>query len=241
MRRSITYGDERIGFSIQFVPKPTRRVSIHVHPDGSIHVDAPSDSDVAEVVAAVRGRARWIWQRLCAYRDRTRHVLPREYVSGETHFYLGKRYVLKVIQHPTASQSVKLLRGRLEVRTRSRDAGKVRALLDGWYRERAEAVFARRLSECVAKVRWLKADPGFRLLTMKTQWGSCSPKGELLLNPLLVKAPGQCVDYVIFHELCHLNEHNHSPRFYRLLGALVPDWERRKTELDELAEHILNR
>ena len=103
------------------------------------------------------------------------------------------------------------------------------------------AVFTRRLTDCVTKVRWLKSDPGFRLLTMKTQWGSCSPKGELLLNPLLVKAPWYCVDYVIFHELCHLNEHNHSPRFYRLLSALVPDWEKRKIELDELAEHILNR
>lgn len=241
MRRSFTYGDERIGFSIQFVPKPARRVSIHFHPDGSVQVDAPSDTDVAEVVAAVRRRARWIWQRLCAYRDRTRHVLPREYVSGETHFYLGRRYVLKVIQHHSADESVKLLRGRLEVRTRSKEAGKVRALLDGWYRKRAEAVFTRHLADCVAKVRWLKSDPGFRLLTMKTQWGSCSPKGELLLNPLLVKAPSYCVDYVIFHELCHLNEHNHSPRFYRLLSNLVPDWVKRKIELDELAEHILNR
>lgn len=67
------------------------------------------------------------------------------------------------------------------------------------------------------------------------------PKDELLLNPLLVKVLWYCVDYVIFHELCYLNEHNHSPRFYRLLSALVPDWEKRKIELDELAEHILNR
>ena len=165
----------------------------------------------------------------------------RPLIVGGRNAYLGKRYVLKVIHHPSEAQSVKLLHGRLEVRTRSRDVCKVRALLDGWYRERAEAVFARRLSDCIAKVRWLKSNPGFRLLTMKTQWGSCSPKGELLLNPLLVKAPGHCVDYVIFHELCHLNEHNHSPRFYRLLSALVPNWESRKTELDDLAEHILNR
>ncbi len=240
MKRSISYGEERIGFSIHFVSMPARRVAIHVHPNGSVQVDAPVDTDASEVVAAVRRRSRWIWLRLRAYRDRTRHVLPREYVSGETHFYLGKSYVLKVIYHPTDPQGVKLLRGRLEIRTRSRGADKVRALLDGWYRQRAEDVFTRRLADCGAIVRWLKAAPGFRLLTMKTQWGSCSPKGELLLNPLLVKAPGACVDYVIFHELCHLNEHNHSPRFYRLLSALVPDWEKRKMELDELAEHILN-
>jgi predicted metal-dependent hydrolase len=240
VKRSITYGEERIGFSINFMSRPVHRVAIHVYPNGTVQVDAPVDTDVSEVVAAVRRRARWLWLRLRAYRDRTRHVLPREYVSGETHFYLGKRYVLKVIYHPTAPQSVKLLRGRLEVRTRSRDADKVRELLDGWYRQRAEDVFTRRLADCAAKVRWLKADPGFRLLMMRTQWGSCSPKGELLLNPLLVKAPGHCVDYVIVHELCHLKEHNHSPRFYELLGVLLPDWEKRKTDLDDLAEHMLN-
>jgi predicted metal-dependent hydrolase len=240
VKRSITYGEERIGFSIHFVPRPARRVAIHVHPDGSVHVDAPTDSDANEVVAVVRRRARWLWLRLRDYQERTRHVMPREYVSGESHFYLGKRYALKVIYHPTDPQGVKLLRGRLEIRTRSRDSGKVRALLDGWYRQRAEEVFTRRLADCVARVQWLKADPKLRLLMMKTQWGSCSPKGELLLNPVLIKAPRYCVDYVIFHELCHLKEHNHSERFYQLLGGLLQDWETRKAELDGLAEQLLN-
>ena len=215
-------------------------MAIHIHPDGSVQVDAPVDTDASAVVAAVRRRARWIWLRLRAHSERIRHVLPREYVSGESHFYLGKRYALKVIPHPTAPQSVKLLRGQLEIRTRSSDADKVRTLLNVWYRQRAEDVFVRRLADCAAKVLWLKADPKFRLLTMKTQWGSCSPKGELILNPLLVKAPGPCVDYVIFHELCHLKEHNHSQRFYELLGGLLPDWEKRKAELDDLAEQLLN-
>ncbi len=75
---------------------------------------------------------------------------------------------------------------------------------------------------------------------MRTQWGSCSPNGELLLNPQLVKAPRHCIDYVIFHELCHLKEHNHSPAYYKLLGRSLPDWEQRKAELDNLAEILLN-
>jgi hypothetical protein len=240
VKRFITYGEEGIGFSINFVSRPVRRVAIHVLPNGTVQVDAPVGTDISEVMAAVRRRARWIWLRLREHSERIRHVLPREYVSGESHFYLGKRYALKVIPHPTAPQSVKLLRGQLEIRTRTREADKARTLLDAWYRQRAEDVFTRRLADCVAKVRWLKAEPGFRLLTMKTQWGSCSPKGELLLNPLLVKAPGHCVDYVIFHELCHLKEHNHSQRFYELLGGLLPDWEKRKAELDGLAEQLLN-
>ncbi|WP_254426989.1 RhuM family protein [Herbaspirillum sp. VT-16-41] len=76
---------------------------------------------------------------------------------------------------------------------------------------------------------------------MRSQWGSCSPKGEILLNPHLVKAPRPCIEYVLAHELCHLREHNHSDRFYRLLSRVLQDWEARKAELDGLAELLLNR
>jgi predicted metal-dependent hydrolase len=75
---------------------------------------------------------------------------------------------------------------------------------------------------------------------MRTRWGSCSPKGEVVLNPLLVKAPTPCIDYVVTHELCHLKELNHGPRFYRMLGMAMPDWQERKQRLDEMAETLLN-
>ena len=241
MQRFIHYGDERIGFAIRFLPRPARRIAIHVDPGGAVQVDAPLEASASEVIAAVRLRARWVWQRLQEHRQRTRHVLPREYVSGETHFYLGKRYQLKVQLDPNVPQSVKLLGGRLEVITHSRQAAQIRVLLDAWYRQRAEEVFGRRLLECAGGLRWLKQLPGFRLRVMQTQWGSCSPKGELVLNPQLVKAPRHCIDYVIFHELCHLKEHNHSPLYYRLLSRVLPDWEQRKLELDGLAEMLLNR
>jgi len=240
VRRHISYGEERIGFSIRFLSRPARRISIHVTPDGTVTVDAPEGTPVDEVVAAVRRRVRWIWLRLRACRERADHVLPREYVSGESHFYLGRRHVLKVIVAPKDKPGVKLLRGKLEVRVPTRDAAKVRTLLDAWYRRRAEDVFFRRIAECAARAHWVAQAPTFRLLTMRTQWGSCSPKGSLLLNPLLVKAPTPCIDYVILHELCHLREHNHSARFYELLTGLMEDWQVKKAELDALADHLLN-
>jgi predicted metal-dependent hydrolase len=241
MNSFIDYGDERIDFSIRFTARSARRVAIHVHPDGLVQVDAPQGTTTAEVRAAVRRRARWVWQRLTEYRTRMRHVLPRDYVSGESHFYLGKRYLLKLTVDKGGAQQVKLLRGRLEVTIHSTERAKVCALLSVWYRQRAEQVFARRIGECASHARWLKELPPFRLMNMRARWGSCSPGGELLLNPHLVKAPRHCIDYVIFHELCHLKEHHHGPEYYRLLGALLPDWERRKAELDDLAEMLLNR
>lgn len=241
MQCSIRYGETRIGFTIRFVPTPRRRVGIHVLPDGAVQVDAPENATPEAVVDAVRRRARWLWQQLEAQRALRRHVRPREYVSGESHFYLGRRYLLKVTVAERGTTGVKLLRGRLSVATRQAGAAAVRRLLDDWYRQRAREIFARRIAELAAAAGWLPTLPSFRLLNMRTQWGSCSPAGELVLNPQLVKAPRDCVDYVINHELCHLKEHNHSPDYYRLLETLMPDWETHKRTLDGLAEMLLNR
>ena len=168
------------------------------------------------------------------------HVLPRSYVSGESHFYLGRRYQLKLTSQKAATPQVKLFQGRLCVETGSRDPDAVKQLLYRWYRDRAAEIFSRRLHEVNEAITWLKGEPPVRLLKMRKQWGSCSPQGVVFLNPHLVKAPRDCIDYVIAHELCHLKEHNHSPRYYRLLGEIMPGWESVKARLDGMAELLLN-
>ncbi|WP_232465517.1 M48 family metallopeptidase [Burkholderia ubonensis] len=240
-QHSVAYGDERISFSVRFLPRPQRRVSIHVMPDGLVQVDAPEGTTLPELKQAVRKRARWVWQQLQAQHERKLHVLPREYVSGETHFYLGRRHMLKVQLTQDAAPGVRLWRGRLVITTSKRDAGTVRKILEDWYRERARDVFARVIAEMAPRMGQRQTLPLWRLLSMRTQWGSCSPKGEVLLNPHLVKAPRACIEYVVAHELCHLKEHNHSERFYQLLGNVLLDWSVRKAELDDLAELLLNR
>ena len=81
--------------------------------------------------------------------------------------------------------------------------------------------------------------PALRLQHMKVQWGSCSPAGRITLNPHLVKAPRECIDYVLLHELCHLRHHNHSARFYKALGTQMPRWRAVKQRLDAMAEQLL--
>ena len=75
-----------------------------------------------------------------------------------------------------------------------------------------------------------------RLQAMRVQWGSCSPTGRITLHPGLVRAPRECIDYVVLHELCHLASHDHSPRFYRLLDRHLPGWKAVKQRLDGMAE-----
>jgi hypothetical protein len=192
------------------------------------------------VQAAVLKRARWIVRQLDGISAQREHVLPRTYTSGEAHFYLGRRYRLKVIEAPKSPSHVRCLRGTIEVVLPHGDRAAVRRRLRQWYDQRADSYFTLRLAELSRDLPWLDSPPQFRLLKMAKQWGSCSPAGGLLLNPALIKAPKQCIDYVLIHELCHLQEHNHSKRFYSILARFCHDWESRKSTLDGMAELLLN-
>lgn len=237
----LIYGDELIPYSICRIPGRIQKIAIHVNPDGSVQVDAPQDADMNDIYTALSKRARWVYNHVARIKQQNRYVLPRQYISGESHFYLGKQYPLKVFKVSSKLPGVKLLRGQLQIRTYVREPDVIRPLLWQWYRDKALNTFNKRLSEITDSINGVKKErPEIRLLEMKKQWGSCSPKGTILLNPHLVKAHRECVDYVILHELCHLQEHNHSPRFYRLLDKYMPEWRSVKGKLDGMAGVILN-
>lgn len=239
-RKSFAYGDDRIEYEVLFTLAKRNRVAIHVHPDGSVQVDAPDGEALSAIHRAVLKRARWIKRHVDETRRQRVHALPRKYESGESLFYLGRRYQLKVKEQSDKGANVKLTRGQIHVECSSRDPVLGKERLGVWYRSRAADIFNRRMVEIADRVLWLKAIPDWRLVRMQKQWGSCSPAGVILLNPHLVKAPRQCIDYVICHELCHLEEHNHSLRYYRLLEQVMPGWETVKTRLDGMAELLLN-
>ncbi len=229
-----------------------RKVVIKVHPDQRVVATAPLDASDELIHKAMVKRARWIWQNLQDFAKQTDDILPKYYVSGETQFYLGRRYVLKVITdaetNDVINSTVKLSRGKLNVILSQSYAGLdsderaaiVKSLLDNWYQDKARLVFAERLNASLPKATWVNNKPSFRIITMKKQWGSCSTKGSLILNPHLIKAPKECIDYVILHELCHISEHNHSERFWRLLTQVMPNWKETKAKLDGMAEFYLN-
>ena len=229
-----------------------RKVVIKVHPDQRVVATAPVDASDEMIHDAMMKRARWIWQSLQDFAKQQGYVLPKRYVSGETQFYLGRRYVLKVITNAETNDvinsTVKLSRGKLNVELSQSDseldlddrAALVKSLIDKWYKDKFRAISRERIEALIHKASWVKNSPSIKLMTMKKQWGSCSTKGNLILNPHLVKAPRECIDYVILHELCHIAEHNHSARFWRLLTQVMPNWKEVKARLDGMAELYLN-
>lgn len=235
----LTYGDQRIPYQVAFDENRSTRVAIHVNPDGSVSVDAPYGFNETAIRNAVQKRARWVANHVKDANQRYAHVRPKEYVSGEQVLYLGRRYMLKIIQVSEKPEAVRLKGNRLEVESQSDDAEYIKARVRDWYRVKGRDYFARRLDALSKTLPWVRKTPSFKLLDMQRQWGSCSPSGEIILNPHLVKAPRPCIDYVLVHELAHLKHHDHGPAFWRVIDAHAGDWRKAKHHLDGLVEVLL--
>lgn len=236
---TLRYGDRETDYHVALTERLTTKILIHVHPDGVVEVEAPPNREPTIIQAAVQKRARWIFDNLDSAKDARTYALPREYVGGETHFYLGRRYRLLVREERAAPSSVKLVRGCIEIVAPVADQAAIKRRLCHWYRVRAQDYFRRRLNHITASIDWLYVSPPMKLVRMEHQWGSCSPAGSINLNPALIRAPRHCIDYVLLHEICHLKEHNHSKKFYALLDKHAPNWVDTKAELDRLAEILL--
>lgn len=227
---AITFGGRQIPFDLAF--RNVKRLTITVSPDKSVSVVAPADKSMDEIIARVKKRAPWIAKQLDYFERFQPLPLDRKYVAGETHYYLGRQYRLKVIQDNT--ESVKLIGRFLRVQVRDRsNTDRIKELVDRWYLDHAKVIFDKHLQWCLDGAKTLNInDPNVIIRRMKKRWGSCTKAGNIILNTDLVKTPLYCIEYVIMHELCHLRVPKHNQHFYRLLSRHMPDWERRKEKLD---------
>jgi len=211
-----------------------RNIHVRFEDDGRMQVTAPLNSTRKNIHLVLSDMHDQIVELRREIRERNRGMYPLRYRHGARHYYLGRTFVLNVWRDPCSPPHVALHPETLEVRVREWGEEAVREALGHWYREHAEKYFAHRMDFMAAHTRWLRGVPyELALRRMKRSWGTCSTDGLITLNPLLIKAPPQYVDYVIAHELCHLVEHNHSPAFYRLVERLIPNWETLRNALNE--------
>lgn len=229
-KRSIVYGCKVIDYSLFFCKRKTMEIA--VHPDSSVIVKAPIGADISLVEKKLNKRARWILRQLDYFSQFNPKTPGRCYVNGETHLYLGKQYRLRLAEG--SANAVKLTRGFFHIATTDTPNPEVaKKLLNKWYLEKAQVQFKESIDRC-----WLKFDnsdfakPTMTIKRMQKRWGSLSRKGMVTLNTDLVRAPKECIDYVVTHELCHLKYHNHGSEFYKLLEKAIPGWEKIKHKLE---------
>lgn len=239
----VRYGSHPIPFDVARSARST--LAIHVHPSGRVEVRAPEDASLEAIRAVVHRRRRWIVKQRCRFAEMLQAESEKQYVSGETHRYLGRQYRLKVMrtwdeastrtQDVPPTERVRLVGRYFEIHTEHPDdPTHVRSLLEGWYRARAEAVLRERFERgCALMARYGVSPPPLQIRKMERRWGSCTASGRVLLNPRLILAPTTCIDYVVVHELCHLKHPHHGRDFYELLERILPEWKVTKEQLEK--------
>ena len=226
---SILYGRKEIAFDVLHLQR--RVMEIAVHPDKSVVVKAPLGSDPEAIVRRVQRRAGWIHRQMLYFEQFEPKPPPRRYVSGESHLYLGRTYRLKIRKSRTPQ--VLLKSGYFHIQSPTLSPDHIQTLLEEWYLQKASTCF-----HAVFHLVWEKfektavAKPDLHIRKMKARWGSLSTNGRLTLNLDLIKAPKECIEYVVIHELCHLSRRRHDSDFYKLLGRCLPDWVQRKQKLE---------
>lgn len=226
---TFTYGN--YVYQYDLVPEERKTLALTVHPDATIVLKAPQDADAERVEAFLKKKWWWLHKQLDFFARVERRARKPEYVSGESFYYLGRQYQLKVIRGK--HDDVTMQRGQLVILTtdKVRNGTKNKKLIEGWLKIRRQDIFCQRYLAMQKRFDY-KTMPKLEIRNMAKRWGSFVTKEKIILNPKLIHTPRQCIDYVIVHELCHMKHKDHSKAFWKLLDEKYPNWQKVKEKLE---------
>lgn len=226
-RRSITLGSETLSYILR-VSTRARRVRLLVrasHGAGmdGLEVVVPRGVGIARVEEVLREKEAWITGTLRRVTEETARTAPLPLTDGRALPFVGREIRLRIALGAAEGRFRAALVGDvLTLTVASGEQDVIRAALVAWYRRQAKAIIAERLAHCNAAYGFTFGRVSIK--EQKSRWGSCSRQGNLNFNWRLLLAPLVVLDYVVTHELAHLKEMNHSPRFWQLVAVGCPEY-----------------
>ena len=220
--------------TIDIVRKDIKNMHLAVYPpNGRIRLSAPENTDSEIMRLFAISKMGWIKKHIKNFKIQPRET-PREYISGESHYFQGKRYMLQVVERKGFNKVE--LKGTknivLSIRPNTSIEDKANVLRE-WYR----AEMKKQIPELISKwesIIGVKAND-WAIKQMRTKWGTCNIEAKRIwLNLELSKKPIYCLEYIIVHELIHLLERNHNDRFVSYMNQFMPKWRIYKEELNKL-------
>lgn len=221
------------GIDVQVIRKDIKHLHLGVYPPaGRVRVAAPLVLSDDAIRLAVIDRLPWIKKHQMGFAAQARES-EREIVSGESHYYLGRRYRLRVIDAEAPGRVVVRGRATLELHVPPTSSQEERQrVLERWYRQRLCEMVPPLLAKWEGALGVEAAD--WRIKRMKTKWGSCTVEARRIwLNLELAKKPAQCIEYLVVHELMHLLERHHNERFVTLMDRHLPSWRLLRDTLND--------
>ncbi len=218
--------------TVEITQKNIKNVHLSVHPPrGKVTIAAPFRMDLQTLRVFAISKLSWIRKQQAKMKNQKRETV-REYVNKENHYYLGKRYLLKVIDEDVRP-GVILKHNAIELHVKNADTLQKKEILENWYRTQLKVLIEQYIAKWEKQIKIKVKDFGVR--KMKTKWGSCNHKTKRIsFNLELVKKPRHCIEYVVVHEMVHLITRLHDKRFIAYMDKFLPQWRAIKRELNEL-------
>ena len=227
--QTIDLGD----ISAEVVLKDIKNIHLSVYPpNGKIKIAAPFRMDLETIRIFAISKLGWIKRQQTKLRNQEREA-AREFISRESHYYLGKRYLLKIIESE-AKPSVFIRHDKLIIQVKQdTNKAKRQILLQEWYREELKAIIPIYIDKW-EKIMGVEVSE-FGIKKMKTKWGTCNIEAKRIwINLELAKKPVGCLEYIVAHEMVHLLERSHNARFIAYMDKFLPNWRSLKEELNRL-------
>ncbi|MDI9341054.1 MAG: SprT family zinc-dependent metalloprotease [Sediminibacterium sp.] len=223
---------------ITVTQKAIKNIHLSVHPpDGRVRIAAPGKMKLDTIRVYAISKLPWIKQQQKKIKSQKREA-PREFITRESHYFLGKRYQLRVIELDTAPVA-HITHNYLELYVRpGASIEKRKAILENWYREQLRELVTSMIAKWEEKMK-VRVE-AFGIKKMKTKWGTCNEEAKRIwLNFELAKKPKECIEYIVVHEMVHLKERHHNDRFIAYMNQFLPEWKQLKNDLNKLpVSHI---
>ena len=219
---------------IEIIRKKIKNIHLSIHPpEGRIRVAVPEKIEDEAVRLFVISKLSWIKNQRAKFDLQVRHS-PREYVSGESHYYLGTRYLLNVIES-NGKQRVEIRNKKvLDLYVRPNSTSYKRSkVMEVWYRERLKEIIPKYIEKWESILGVSVSDWGVKI--MKTKWGTCNFQSRRIwINIELAKKNPRCIEYIVVHELVHFLERSHNEKFTNYMDNYIPNWRSIRDELNEV-------
>lgn len=221
-------------FELEYSLKRSKRktMGIEVNHKGEVIVTAPDYIPQSKIDEVLAKRMKWIQEKVSEKQINLNIQPRRRYVSGESVYLFGRQYYLKIIK--SNDYHVEMAHNRINFYVRDLDEAEVKVTeyLDNEFR----SLIAYKTAECLEAFRdrySIPVVPEFKIRKMAKRWGSCTKDGVINLNPMLVAASVECIEYVILHELTHLLHDDHDEEFFRTLKGVCPKYKELKEKLEK--------
>lgn len=213
--------------------KPIKNIHLSVHPPiGNVTLSAPEEMDKEKLRVYIASKLGWIRKEQKKIRSQ-QHEPEYLFITNESHWFFGKRYLLKITESNKRPQVV-LHHHKIELivpEGSSREYKKEK--LYQWYRKELRIVLNEMIKKYIKTMNVSLNHWGIH--KVRTKWGSCNDKAKSIwFNIELVKKPKECIEYVVVHELAHLKERHHNDNFLMLMNRHLPNWDLRRKQLNEL-------